>query len=185
MTLLNRKIDDPRFNSLIGKIMKTRVRETGGKEQTSDVGTPQGAIISPLLSNIILHEFDLYMEEYIRESNRGKTRKVNPAYLTTYKKEGLKAARKLNYSDPMHSGFRRMNYVRYADDFLITIIGTKKEAETIKQRCTDFLAKLKLTLSDEKTLITNPKDRPIRFLGYLIQKAAPKASVYLRRYAGK
>ena len=64
-----------------------------------------------------------------------------------------------------------MNYVRYTDDFLITIIGTKTEALAIKQKCTAFLIQLNLTLSDEKTLITNPKDRPVSFLGYVIQNA--------------
>jgi len=66
-----------------------------------------------------------------------------------------------------------MNDVRYADEFLITIIGTKIEALAIKQKCTAFLIQLILTLSDEKTLITNPKDRPISFLGSVIQIAPP------------
>jgi Reverse transcriptase (RNA-dependent DNA polymerase) len=64
-----------------------------------------------------------------------------------------------------------MNYVRYADDFLITIIGTKTEALAIKQKCTALLNQLNLTISDEKTLFTYPKDRPVSFLGYVIQNA--------------
>ena len=85
----------------------------------------------------------------------------------------------------MDSSFRRMNYVRYADDFVITIIGSKADAMEIKQRCMNFLKQLVLTLHDEKTLITNPKDRPVHFLGYLIQKAAPTVNSYRRVYAGK
>jgi len=64
-----------------------------------------------------------------------------------------------------------MNYVRYADYFLITNTGTKIEALAIKQKCTAFLIQLNLTLSDEKTLNTNPKDRPVSFLGYVKQNA--------------
>jgi hypothetical protein len=75
----------------------------------------------------------------------------------------------------MEKNYRRMNYVRYADDFLNTIIGTKTEALAIKQKCTASLNQLNLTLSDEKTLITNPKDRPVSFLGYVIQNA-PRSS---------
>lgn len=78
-----------------------------------------------------------------------------------------------------------MNYVRYADDFVITIIGSKTDAVEVKKKCTRCLQQLLLNLHSEKTLITNPKDRAVRFLGYLIQKTAPKVKSYQRVYAGK
>lgn len=71
----------------------------------------------------------------------------------------------------MDKNYRRICYAGYAYDFLITIKGTKTEALDIKQKCTASLNQLKLTLSDEKTLNPNPKDRPLSFLGYVIQNA--------------
>lgn len=166
-------------------MLKSKVREEGKKDSISSKGSPQGAIMSPLLSNILLHEFDMYMEDYINLFNKGKNRRANPEYSKAHYKYGAKIARRIGQSDPLNPNFRRMNYVRYADDFVITIIGSKHEAEEIKQNCAEFLQGLKLTLSEEKTLITNPKDEPVKFLGYLIQKAAPKINEYVRKYAGK
>jgi group II intron reverse transcriptase/maturase len=171
LNILNKKIKDPRFISIINALLKVKVQEEGKRAQFSEIGTPQGSIIKPLLSNIILHEFDLFMEDYINEFNKGKAIKTKPEYRRAYIKYGAKAARKVGYSDFRKKNYRRMNYVRYADDFIITIIGTKTEALAIKQKCTAFLNQLNLTLSDEKTLITNPKDRPVSFLGYVIQNA--------------
>lgn len=183
--LLNKKIKDPKFVSLIHAMLKGKVMEEGKAEEINVMGSPQGGIVSPILSNIILHELDRYMENYIKEFNKGKNRRANPEYMKAYYKYGVRAARKIGQSDPMDQNFRRMHYVRYADDFVITIIGTKQEAIEIKQNVAEFLKTLNLTLSEEKTLITNPKERPISFLGYLIQKTAAKLNSYSRNYAGK
>ena len=94
-------------------------------------------------------------------------------------------ARRIGQSYPMDPEYRRMHYVRYADDFIITIIGSKSEALEAKLRCTQFLQGLNLTLNEEKTLITNPSTEAICFLGYLIQKAAPTNNVYSREYGGR
>lgn len=68
--------------------------------------------------------------------------------------------------DPMDANFRRLKYVRYADDFLIGVIGTKEETCEIKKMIGNFLAKeLKLEMSEEKTLITHTSEKA-RFLGY-------------------
>jgi len=78
LTLLNKKIKEPRFVSLIYKMLKTKVKE--GSE-----GKQMGSILTPLLSNIMLHEFDTYMEEYIVRYNRGIIRRINP--LLQFRKE--------------------------------------------------------------------------------------------------
>lgn len=80
LELLNRKIKDPRFVSLINAMIKSIIREEGKKDEVSKIGSPQGSILSPLLSNILLHEFDVFMERYIQEFNKGKSRKTNPEY---------------------------------------------------------------------------------------------------------
>lgn len=68
----------------------------------------------------------------------------------------------------MDENFRRLKYVRYADDFLIGVIGTKEECVKIKADITHFMQeKLKLEMSQEKTLITNAQDYA-KFLGYEI-----------------
>ena len=68
----------------------------------------------------------------------------------------------------MDRNFRRLRYLRYADDFLIGVIGTKNECETIKADITKFMQeKLRLEMSQEKTLITNAQDSA-KFLGYEI-----------------
>jgi hypothetical protein len=156
---------------LINKLLKTRVKEEGSKETISLIGSPQGSNLTPLLSNIMLHEFDMFMEDYITSYNRGKGRRINPEYERLWKKYGIKAARQVPYFKYDDPSYRRIHYVRFADDFIITIIGKKSEAIDIKNKCADFLNDLKLTLSPEKTLITNPRSKPIPFLGYLIQKS--------------
>lgn len=63
--------------------------------------------------------------------------------------------------------FHRLEYVRYADDFLLALIGPKSEAEDIKRQVGDFLrSTLKLEMSPEKTLITHARSEKVRFLGY-------------------
>src|SRR5215469_13075287 len=66
--------------------------------------------------------------------------------------------------------FRRLKYVRYADDFLLGFIGPRSEAEEIKRHLAEFLQEeLKLELSQVKTLITHSRSEAARFLGYEIQ----------------
>lgn len=179
ISILNKKIVDPRFISLINKLIKSKVQEEGKPVVTSLIGS--GSILSPLLSNILLHEFDKFMEDQIDKFNKGKYRKANPEYSRVHHKYGAKAARKIGQSNRMDPDYRRMHYVRYADDFIITIIGSKQDALEIKLKCREFLSELNLTL---KTLITNPTDKAVPFLGYLIQKTAPVVRVYYRKYHG-
>ena len=190
MTILSERIADERFLRLIRKFLNAGYVEDW-VFHNSYSGTPQGGIISPILANIYLDKFDKYINEYIQNFNKGKRRKENPiAKHLGHRKAKLVAKLKkteneterqqllaqireivkdrLNYpaGDEMDSDMKRMKYVRYADDFLIGVIGSKEDCIHIKEDIKNFMAeKLKLELSDEKTLITNAR-KHAKFLGY-------------------
>ena len=190
--ILKERISDERFIRLIRKFLNAGYIEDWVYHKTYS-GTPQGGIISPILANIYLDKLDKYMQEYILKFNKGKDRKRNPEYRKLEVKrrnlvEKLKKAeskadkdiilkdirqvemerRNVPYSLPMDENYKRMQYVRYADDFLIGVIGSKKDCEKIKKDIAEFLfRKLGLELSQEKTLITHGQKKA-HFLGYSI-----------------
>lgn len=184
LEILSRDIHDNRMLRLISNMLKAGYLEDWKFNQTIS-GCPQGGVISPLLANIYLNEFDQWMEKtVIPENTRGKRQKGNPAYnrmnaqIDKAKKSGdkrkvhkLKVERRSIPSvDPYDKNYRRCRYVRYADDFIIGFTGSKAEAEAIKTRMRDFLkCELKLELSEEKTLITNAGSQAARFLNYDIK----------------
>lgn len=149
----------------------------GGVRVRSLLGTPQGSILSPLLCNIYMHELDRFMQELIASFNRGKMRKILPRYdklMRKFKKANTveekmalrKQFRKLPCGDPMDSKYRRLSYVRYADDFLIGVIGPRKDAEEIMQTVAKFLReKLCLELNLGKTKLTHARRSAAHFLG--------------------
>ena len=192
ISILRKKIQDERFIRLIWKFLKAGYVENWMFHKTYS-GTPQGGVISPILANVYLNELDDYMDEFKSEFNKGKQRKILAKYsslnsLVCYHSKILKNTidetkrhsrihkikqlvrerRTFPSVDPLDTKFKRIVYVRYADDFLVGIIGSKNDAENIKQQIKLFLEdKLKLELSDQKTLITNAKKRA-KFLGYEI-----------------
>ena len=192
ISILRERISDERFLRLIRKFLNAGYVEDWKYNKTYS-GTPQGGIISPILANIYLDKFDKYIKEYAAKFRKGDRRSINPEYWRlNNKKNWLK--KKLQktsdeqirksylyeiaqlskqmlstpHKDAMDADFRRLQYVRYADDFLISVIGSKSECETIKADITQFMREqLKLELSDEKTLITHAQDKA-KFLGYEI-----------------
>jgi group II intron reverse transcriptase/maturase len=187
--LMSKKISDRKFLYFISKMLKTKVmvqdpKHDNSKVITNFVGSPQGSIISPILSNIMLHDFDKFIQDYIGKYNKGTSKKRNNEYDKLYRKGGAKLARTVKYADPFDVKFKRMGYVRFADDFIISIDGPRDDAVLIKNDCAKFLAEhLKLTLNEDKTLISRHTDR-IGFLSYIICKSVAKPYEYKRRYHG-
>jgi group II intron reverse transcriptase/maturase len=181
--ILGEKISDNRFLRLVQNMLKAGYMEDWTWNATLS-GAPQGGVISPLLSNIYLHKLDEFAETVLMpEYTRGKLRERNPEYrkvenqLATARKHGDRAAvralgkrlRQLPSQDMADPEYRRLRYVRYADDHLIGFAGPKSEAEEVKQRLAQFLKdELRLELSQEKTLITHARTGAARFLGYEI-----------------
>lgn len=192
ISILRERISDERFLRLIRKFLNAGYVEDWKYNKTYS-GTPQGGIISPILANIYLDKFDKYIKEYAAKFRKGDRRCINPEYWRlNNKKNWLKQKLQKTsdeqmrksylyeiaqlskqmlstpHKDAMDADFRRLQYVRYADDFLISVIGSKSECETIKADITQFMREqLKLELSDEKTLITHAQDKA-KFLGYEI-----------------
>jgi group II intron reverse transcriptase/maturase len=182
LSILGEKIQDNRFLRLIENMLKAGYMEQWSYKPTLS-GTPQGGIISPLLANIYLDRLDKHVEQTITPAyNRGKAKRLNPDYvrlcknrslakekgdMATYRELG-RTLSKIQTQMAYDPGYRRLKYVRYADDFILGFHGPESEAEKIKSSIGDFLRDhLKLELSPEKTLIT-PASGKARFLGYEI-----------------
>ena len=194
--ILSERIKDERFLRLIRKFLKAGYLEKWTYHNTYS-GTPQGGIISPILANVYLDKLDGFMDELKKRFDKGKKRAIqSESYKLAMRhgtlakqlrraatedektvianaiRENEKTRVSIPYSDPFDESFKRLQYVRYADDFLIGVIGSKEDARTIKEEIGAFLSDtLHLEMSDEKTLITHSEKRA-RFLGY---------DIYVRR----
>ena len=192
LDILSRNIHDGRFIRLVSNMLKAGYIEDWKFNQTIS-GTPQGGVISPLLANIYLNEFDNWIDEFMTPKyTKGERHKPNSDYrkltdeIRKSKNIGdIKTAhqlvvkrREIPSVDTHDENYRRFRYVRYADDFLIGFTGSKAEAEEIKVEMKEFLMeKLNLTLSVDKTLITNASSQSAKFLGYEIK--AQRANDYI------
>lgn len=180
LSILGRQIKDTRFLKLIKGMLQAGYVEDWRYHQTYS-GTPQGGILSPLIANIVLNEVDRFIEDVlIPRYTRGKRKQPNPVYnrvswqiqqaKRAHHPEGKKRLeqqrRRLPARMPNDPKYRRLYYIRYADDFLLGFDGPKAEAEEIKRAIGAFLASLGLELSAEKTLITHAATGKARFLNY-------------------
>jgi group II intron reverse transcriptase/maturase len=177
------KIHDNRFRRLLRSMLQAGYLEDWVWNATLS-GAPQGGVVSPILSNIYLDRLDKFVETVLMpEFTRGVRRARSPAYcevenaIARARRRGDRAAvralrkqrRGLPSGNPRDPDFRRLRYVRYADDTLLGFTGPKAEAEEVKHRLGQFLRDdLKLELAEEKTLITHARTGAARFLGYEI-----------------
>lgn len=196
--LLSQHFKDARLNHLYWKFVKAGYIEYENNYIESNKGVPQGGILSPILSNLYLHGLDEYMEKIIKNRellNKGlKPYTVNSHYhaqtmkIYRLKKKLLKmnevfdrmevvktlkrllATRRHSKSIIPNSSFVKFEYVRYADDWIIGVWGTRKAAIELKKDIQVLLEGFKLTLSEEKTLITNARAERAFFLGTQIKR---------------
>jgi hypothetical protein len=198
--ILGETILDNRFLRLIEQMLKAGYIEDWEWNATLS-GAPQGGVLSPLLSGIYMDRLDKFAEAaLIPEYTRGQARRKNPAYQkvenaiwntrqrlarrkehteTAEIRELRRQLRRMPAGDPDDPGYRRLRYIRYADDHLLGFTGPKAEAEEIKQRLAAFLRdELRLELNQDKTLITHARTGAARFLGYeiTVQHADDKIS---------
>src|SRR5713226_2049659 len=201
MRLLAKKIEDTRFLRLIRAMLDAGYLEEWTYHTTYS-GVPQGSIVSPVLANVYLHELDIFMKSMKEQFDKGKRRKGNRAYIRHSNKihrlrkkgdrlkgkENTKGTlqtiqkdikeiqhqrRRLPSSDPFDQGYKRLYYCRYADDYVISIIGSKADAERVQQEVKRFIQEtLKLEIAEEKSHIRHSKQGVI-FVGY-----------WLRTYSG-
>lgn len=176
---LNKTIACPNMKALINKIIGYPYKDKDDNIIKSKIGTPQGTICSPILSNIVLHKLDSYMEDYKKKFDKGKLKRHNPEYikLQYLRKKAIEAGdRKLSIQllmqmrsitafNSMYKNFKRMLYIRYSDDFIVYLTCTYVECVEIKENIRkQLLNKCGLRLNLDKTQITNTK-KHFKFLG--------------------
>jgi group II intron reverse transcriptase/maturase len=181
LSILRERIHDNRFLRLVEGLLQAGYLEDW-RYHTTLSGTPQGGVLSPLLANLYLDRLDAYVEDVLFPAfNRGDKRQANPEY-EHVRKQALRAQRQglpeeartlRRQMQTLPSvilddlTYRRLRYVRYADDFLLGFTGPREEAEEIRRQLGVFLQdSLKLELSESKTLITHARTQAACFLGY-------------------
>ena len=187
--ILAKKVKDSKFLNLIRQFLKAGYVENWKYNKTYS-GTPQGGICSPILANIYLNELDIKFREMKAKFDRPRSKNEwkTPEYReidnemkkisywidhTTDREERgtlieqYKALKKRLNTIPCHQQTnKKFTFVRYADDWLVGVCGTKAECEALKVEIADFLSnELHLELSEEKTHITH-SSKDARFLGY-------------------
>ncbi|GAB3275850.1 reverse transcriptase/maturase family protein [Kineosporia babensis] len=145
LSILAEDIHDGRFLRLISNMLRAGYLEDWRWNATLS-GAPQGGVASPILSNIYLDRFDQFVEQVLfPEFNLGRRRRRHQAYRDAQNaidrarragdregvRLGIQQRRRVPSQDPNDPGYRRLRYVRYADDWLLGFAGPKHEAEQI------------------------------------------------------
>jgi group II intron reverse transcriptase/maturase len=210
INILRKKIQDERFINLIWKLLRAGYEENGVVKR-SNCGTPQGGVVSATLANIYLHELDIFVQQLINQHNVGN-RQPNREYerlrgkrdrLRFYRDSNgktvprskseipmhevrriTKEIKNLPSKDPMDPNYKRLRYIRYADDWIIGISGSKEFAEKIRHQVKEFLGEhLKMTLNLDKSHISHLGLKGAFFLGYQIK--CGRAGTYSGRASSK
>jgi len=190
-SLLKKQIKDPNLMDLYWKLVNAGYVNDGNLTRTN-LGVAQGGVLSPLLSNIYLHEFDIFMNSLIEKYSNWDNRvsKANPTYIRLRKNitrleviEDLDEATKKVLLDLKATLIKTPSvirdastatliyYNRSADDWVVGISGSLNLAKTIKEEIKDFLNNtLKITLSEEKTKISHLESEKVKYLGFLISR---------------
>jgi hypothetical protein len=173
MKIIGRKIQDPTILRLIRTGLKARVFQKDRISYIPELGTPQGDILSPLLSNIYLHELDQVMEDLCKQYQgdvKPSNRKKNANKLLRFGNKSLYYKLRIPSRIPNEIGYRNCKYIRYADDFVIGVLGPRSMAIEIRDKVKDFLEnELHVELNLEKTKVTHIT-KGIEFLGYIFSR---------------
>ena len=213
VNILRRRIHDEQFIDFIWKMLRAGYMEQWTYHDTYS-GTPQGSGVSPILANIYLSELDAFMENYkagfdlspehrrfsqeFKTANREVIRARNLLKKATDHKQAVRVFKRAQQArasvhcyPAIDTSYRRIQYNRYADDFVVGVIGSRADAEKVKQDIKAFLSgTLKLTLSEEKSKVTHSGDL-IRYLGYdftvsrCLDAARDKNGVLKRSWYGR
>jgi RNA-directed DNA polymerase len=147
MNRVRRRVGDKRVLDLVKAFLKAGILGEDRVLRKNDTGTPQGSILSPLLSNVALSVLD----EHIARAPGG------PAST----KWGRAARRR--------DGLANFRLSRYADDWCLMVAGTEADARELREEIAGVLSPMGLRLSEDKTLITHI-DKGLDFLGWHIQR---------------
>lgn len=187
-------VGDPRILETLKKFLEAGYIDPNGVLHKPKVGTPQGGVLSPLLANIVLHKLDEFMAQEKTRFDKGSKRRKNPEYAKLQTRRGktsdpserldlLGKMRNISRSDLFDPNFRRLLYIRYADDFVALVVGDSKNAEYLRRKISDILkAKCGLILNEEKTIISC-MSKKWNFLGAEIRNL-PRNKSYLVKHGG-
>lgn len=163
-------IQDKKLLCIISEMLKAPIILQNGEKEYPTKGTPQGGILSPLLSNIVLNELDWWI------SSQWETIPTRNAYKPRFMKNG--SVNRATENEALRkTALKEMYIVRYADDFKI-FCRKRSDAENIFIATKQWLEdRLKLQISDEKSKVINLKNSYSEFLGFKL-KASPKGGKY-------